>query len=128
MPAGRGRPNGLFIGVNEALDPSNLSDLEKKHIPRITAPDVVRLGQRFELEVEVGKAIPHPSEHRHFIQCVDIYADDTFLASVGFGAVTTPPVAKLCIVLHHRAKELRAYERCNLHGTWVGRRAITVNQ
>jgi superoxide reductase len=117
----------LFVGVNEPEDLENPSDLEKKHMPVIEAPDSVKVGECFEVKVEVGRLLEHPNEHNHFIQFINLYADDTFLARADFTAVATCPVATLNVALQHPAEELRVYERCNLHGTWVGRKPIKVN-
>jgi len=117
---------GLFVGVNEPADPNNLSDLEKKHLPVLEAPDEVTAGECFEVRVEVGKLLEHPNEHKHHVQFVDLYADDTFLARTDFTAVKTCPKTTFCLALHEPVQELRAYEHCNMHGTWVYRKPINV--
>jgi len=116
----------LFVGVNEAADANNLSDLEKKHIPFIEARERVRKGECFEVRVQVGKLLEHPNEYRHFIQFVELYADKTFLARVDLTAVRVCPKVVFCISLQHPVKELRAYGNCNLHGTWMDRKPIAV--
>ena len=118
----------LFVGVNRPDDPENLSDLEKKHLPVIDAPETVRKGQSFDVTVEVGKLLAHPSDPEHFIEFIDLYADDSFLARLDLTAVTTCPKATLCLSLPHEAEELRAYERCNIHGVWVGTKPIRVRE
>jgi superoxide reductase len=116
----------LFVGVNEPADGNNLSDLEKKHLPVIEAPDEVTAGECFEVTVEVGKLLAHPNEHKHFIQFVDLYADDTFIARADFTSVKSCPKMTFCIAMEGPANELRVYDHCNMHGTWVGRKPITV--
>ena len=116
----------LSVGVNEPSDPRNLSELEKMHIPLLRAPQAVRAGEFFELEIEVGNMRPHPSEHRHFIHFIDIYADHTFLARADLTAVRSRPKLRFCLMLDHPCAELRVYASCNLHGTWVGRKPIVV--
>ncbi|HET6428248.1 MAG TPA: desulfoferrodoxin family protein [Phycisphaerae bacterium] len=116
----------LFVGVNEPEDLDNLSDLEKKHHPVIEAPDDVDSGECFEVTVEVGKLLEHPNEHAHFIQFMDLYADHTFLARVDFTSVKSSPKVTFWVTLEEPAEELRVYDHCNLHGTWVGRKPIKV--
>jgi superoxide reductase len=116
----------LFCGVNVPEDWSVMTDLERKHAPVITAPDTVKKGQCFEVTVEVGKLLAHPNEPGHFIQFVELYADHTYLARADFTAVKTCPKATFSVALDHVHKELRAYERCNLHGVWLAAKAITV--
>lgn len=122
------RATDLFAGINEAADPHNLSDLEKRHIPLIRAPETVRSGECFEVRVEVGELLPHPNEYKHFVQFMDLYADGTFLVRVDLTAGRTCPKATFCVSLQHPAKELRAYAHCNLHGTWKGRKAIEIEE
>ncbi len=118
----------LFCGVNrpESGDPAEMSDLEKKHVPVITAPDSVKAGECFEVTVEVGKHLAHPNEPAHFINFVELYADDTYLGRAHFTHGKVCPVAKFCVQLDHMHKQLRAFDWCNLHGTWEGTRELTV--
>ncbi len=118
----------LFCGVNRVKDPKDLTDLEKKHLPVITAPASVKKGECFEVTVEVGKLLAHPNEVGHFIQFVELYLDDTYLARMDFTAKTTCPTMKVCVALDHTHGKLRAFERCNLHGTWVGEVPIEVTE
>jgi superoxide reductase len=115
----------LFAGVNEPSDPRNLSDLEKRHTPVVLAPDVVRAGQPFDVEIEVGAGLPHAAEPGHFIQFIELYADDLYLTRADFAAGRIAPRMVVSATLHRPAKEIRAYANCNLHGVWVGRRAIS---
>ncbi len=124
MPATR----ELFSGVNRPADPRNLTDLEKKHIPVINAPSSVGQGECFAVTVEVGKLLAHPNERGHFIEFIDLYADELFLARMDLTAVNTCPKATLCLALSAPAKELRAYERCNIHGVWSGTVPINVTE
>ena len=108
----------IFCGVNAAQDIEQPTDLEKKHLPIISAPEKVKKGECFEVTVEVGKLLQHPNEPGHFIQFIELYADDTYIARMDLTAKTTCPVMKTCVALEHAYNKLRAYERCNLHGTW----------
>ncbi len=128
MNAAQGEGNNLYVGVNEPADMNNLSDLEKKHVPVVDAPDSVKVGECFEVTVEVGKLLAHPNEHQHFIQFVDVYADETFLARADFSSVKACPKVTFCLGLEGPAEELRVYEHCNMHGTWLTRKDIKVQQ
>jgi len=118
----------LFGGVNRPADPRKLTDLEKKHLPVISAPDSVKAGQCFEITVEVGKLLAHPNENGHFIEFVELYADEIYLARADLTAVTTCPAVRFCVALGGAVKELRAYDRCNLHGVWVSTAPIAVKE
>jgi superoxide reductase len=107
----------IFCGVNVA-DITQASDLEKKHLPIITALKRVKKNEFFEVTVEVGKLLKHPNEPGHFIQFIELYAGDTYLARMDFTTKTTCPIMKIYVSLDHAHGKLRAFERCNLHGIW----------
>ena len=118
--------NNLFDGINSISDPNNPSDLEKRHVPDVDSPDTVELGRSFLVTAEVGAILPHPSEPNHFIEVLELYADETFLASVKLTARTSQPRATLKVALTQPAKELRVLAKCKLHGAWLGSRPIEV--
>jgi superoxide reductase len=117
---------GLFSGVNRPLDGRNLTDLERMHAPAIGAPDAVRVGEPFSVSVRMGSPAAHPSEHRHFVAAIGLYADDLPLATAQLTAGNALPEVTFRVCLAAPAKELRAFGQCNMHGTWVGARPIAV--
>lgn len=117
----------LFCGVNAVKDCENMTDLEKKHLPVITAPKSVRKGECFEVTVEVGKLMQHPNEPGHYIEFIELYANHTYLSRMDLTARRTCPVMKTCASLDHTHGKLRAFAHCNLHGTWEGNADIEVN-
>ena len=62
---------GLFCGINQPADSANLTEMEKKHIPVIECPDMVKSGEPFQVKIKVGE-IPHVSEEAHHIQWIEI--------------------------------------------------------
>jgi superoxide reductase len=117
----------LFAGINRAADPMNLTDLEKRHLPMIEAPPRVRRGEPFFVAVCVGQLLAHPRERNHFIEFVEIYADELLLARVALTAVSTMPEATLRIRLTGPTRQLLAIDRCNLHGVWSAAVPIAVD-
>lgn len=116
----------LFWGINRAKDPDNLTDLERKHLPVISAPEEVEAGECFEVTIEVGKLLAHPNERGHYIHFVELYADHAYLGRADFTPVTTCPVARFCVQLEQKHAALRAFEFCNLHGVWESDKQIAV--
>jgi len=116
----------LLAGVNRPLDPNNLTDLEKKHLPIITAPECVKAGEWFDVAVEVGRLLAHPNEQGHFIRFIDLYAGDKYLVRLSLAAGATSPVLKARVRLCKALGPLRALDVCNLHGTWEGAKDIEV--
>jgi len=76
----------------------------EKHVPVIekTATGV---------KVKVG-SIPHPMEEKHYIEWIELHADET-----GYRKFLKPadkPEAEFCVT----AKKLSARDYCNIHGLW----------
>jgi len=116
----------ILCGVNLPKDPANLSDLEKKHIPVIEAPETVRKDELFAVTVEVGKYLVHPNEVAHFIEWVELYCGETFLARASFSGGSSYPKVVFQVKLSHSHGVLKAREKCNLHGLWEGTRELKV--
>jgi superoxide reductase len=109
----------LFCGINLAKSGSldGMTDLEKKHTPVIDAPAKVKKGEPFDVVVEVGRYLKHPNENAHFIEWIEMFSGETFLARLDLIPKLTEPKAKLTIALDHN-HPLVAKTRCNLHGLW----------
>jgi len=107
----------LFSTINKPENPNNLTDLEKKHIPIIEAPNSVAAGESFKLTVHVGKLLTHPNEPGHHIQWVVLLNGSLTLAIVHFTPSTTQSKVSLEITLD-KTSNIRALSRCNLHGEW----------
>ena len=116
----------LFAEVNAPKDAGNPTDMEKKHVPVITAPEQVRAGACFEVVIEVGKLLPHPNELAHFIEFIELYAGHVYLARMDYTAKTTCPTMKVWVALPKDLGPLRAFGRCNLHGVWSSTKPIAI--
>ena len=116
----------ILCGVNEPKDKTNLTDLEKKHIPEIYAPDRVKKDEPFEVRVEVGKLLAHPNEPGHFIEWIEIYSGDTFLGRSLYNGGATYPSAMFKVKLSHAHGPLRAWGKCNLHGLWENSKELSI--
>lgn len=98
----------------------------EKHVPVITVHGQFVPGQPLDIEVSVGKEIPHPNTVEHHIAWIALYyvADGSQLPiELGraefsaHGALATASVAKFSVVLDKSGK-LLAIAYCNLHGLW----------
>jgi superoxide reductase len=120
--------DNLFCGVNmaESNNVDEMTDLAKKHVPVITAPDVIESSKCFEVVIETGKLLAHPNQPDHFINFVELYADHTYLGRQHFVHTFVCPVAKFCVQLEHIHQELRAFAWCNKHGTWESTKPLTL--
>ncbi len=102
---------------------SNLTDLEKKHIPLITVVKTCGLIAEGcqDVHVKMG-AIQHPMIVDHYIQHIDFYVDKKFISRVAL----TPEACNPAAALHLKAKEgvLTVVSYCNLHGAWIQESAL----
>ena len=108
--------NDLFCGINSAQS-DEMSDLEKKHTPVIDVSGTVKKEEAFEVTVEVGQLLAHPNENAHYIEWIELYSGDTFLARTDLVPRLTSPKVSFKVSLDHE-HDLVARARCNLHGVW----------
>ncbi len=116
----------LLCGVNRVEDPDNMSELEREHLVTVTAPEQVSANEPFEVTVEVGENMSHPQQPKHYIDFIDLYAGDTYIARIGLTPTMTSRIMKARVLLSHTHDAQRAFAHCNLHRTWEGRAAIEV--
>jgi superoxide reductase len=76
----------------------------EKHVPVI---EKTATGVR----VKVG-SIPHPMEEKHYIEWIELHADETVYRK--FLKPAEKPEAEFCVT----AKKLSARDYCNVHGLW----------
>ncbi len=77
---------------------------KEKHVPVI---EKTKSG----VKVKIG-SIPHPMEEKHYIEWIEIIADDA--AYRKFLKPGDKPEAEFCI----KAESITAREYCNIHGLW----------
>jgi len=120
----------LLTRINTPQDADNLSDLEKKHLPVIEAPDSVKAGEPLEVTVQVGKLLAHPNEPGHHVESIELYKGHVLLARADLAGGLAEPKVTFTVLLTSDIggadAGLRAFEKCNLHGTWESTRAIEV--
>ncbi len=120
----------VLTRVNTPADPEDPTDLEKKHVPVIEAPDRIKAGEPVEVTVHVGKLLAHPNEPGHHIELIELYKGHVLLAHAYLaGAMAEPKVTFRVTLSPQVAAEegvLRAFERCSLHGVWESTRPVEV--
>ncbi|MFN3479549.1 MAG: class II SORL domain-containing protein [Thermodesulfovibrionales bacterium] len=115
----------LFETINRAKDPSNKTPLEKKHVPVIKAPNEVKVGEPFTVEVSVGETV-HDMGPAHWIQNIELVIGNEPAGRIEFQPKGyLKPKASFVVVLGQEfvaagRATIVAYERCNLHGYWEG--------
>jgi superoxide reductase len=76
----------------------------EKHVPVI---EKTQIG----VKVKVG-SIPHPMEEKHYIEWIELHADETVYRK--FLRPAEKPEVEFCVT----AKKLSARDYCNIHGLW----------
>jgi superoxide reductase len=114
----------LFSQINRVKEPKNMSLLEEKHSPVIKAPENIKAGEPFEVQIEIGR-VAHPMERAHYINWLQLFADEIPIATVTFQPVVSRPKATLTVILA-QSTTLRVLESCNLHGVWESRLNIAL--
>ncbi len=126
MKAAETTPN-LFEQVNYPKDRNNMTDLEKKHWPRIECPDTVEANKPFEVTINIGVGIDHPSELAHFIGWISLGRTDgnIEMCRVELEPKFSYPRASFKVALD-KSTTLVARESCNLHGIWENKKSVNV--
>jgi superoxide reductase len=102
-------------GLHRMEDLDTADDFTKKHTPYI---DAVRDGDSVRVTVTVGHYVAHPNTADHFIEYIELLANDAPIARFDLSAIAVDP--KVSVVLHLDAgTKLAAIESCNLHGVWA---------
>lgn len=115
----------------------------EKHVPVIAAPYSVKAGEKFVVELSVGKEIAHPNTTEHHIRSIKLYFKPDagkFAYEVGSfdfnahaesvdgankGPVLSEPTAHAVLKLMGSGT-LVAVAYCNIHGLWESFQAIQV--
>lgn len=115
--------------LNKPKDWTNLTNMAKKHVPTIEAPERVKAKESFTVKVKVGgiDGVEHPNILGHWVNWLVLYAGERLVCRVEFEPeMCDGYVVNLDIALNETAT-LRAREFCNLHGVWEGReKRVTV--
>lgn len=117
-----GAPRSSFDDKADAIktpaDPSNLTELDKKHLPVITI--VKKCGLIPEgcqdVHAKIGQ-IQHPTLAEHYITHIDFYIDNEFVSRVMLTPAKLNPAAALH--LKQGSGKLSVVELCNVHGAWI---------
>ena len=114
----------------------------EKHVPVIAAPAAAKAGEPFDVEIDVGKEIPHPNTAQHHICWIALHFvpdDSTTSIELGRadfsahgasmtdapGPASTAPSARFRVSLSAPGT-LHATAYCNLHGLWTSAAPIAV--
>jgi superoxide reductase len=111
----------LFKGINRAQEGAE-SELAKKHLPVIKAPEKVKAGESFPVDVVIGKTL-HPMGPEHWIENLQINIGNEPAGMLTFDSQGyMKPESRFNLVLDEKLKgktvSLIVQDQCNLHGIW----------
>jgi superoxide reductase len=121
----------LFDNINRVKDFSNETHLEKTHAPFIIAPEKVKVGEPFKVEISIGKEL-HPMGQSHWIEFIELAIGNEPAGKVDFqpSGYLNPKATFTVVLAKEAASEgqvtLTAHQRCNLHGYWESTKNISV--
>lgn len=109
--------------LNKPKQWTKLTDMAKKHVPIIKAPEEVEAKETFTVKVKVGgiDGVEHPNILGHWINWVELYAGERLISRFEFAPeICDGYFVNLNIALNGPTT-LRARAFCNLHGVWEGK-------
>ncbi len=99
-------------------DPAKMEKGELKHSPQVTIKDKDAKGYTL-IEITVGQGgIVHPSTPDHWIDFIELYADDKLVGKSTLEPEISRGVASFAVKLDG-IKAVKAKAGCNLHGIWT---------
>ncbi len=115
----------------------------EKHVPVIDAEDSFKKGEALQVNINVGKEIPHPNTTEHHIVWVEAYflpKGEKFPYQIGrfefashggssqgpnTSTIYTQPTVTL-VLKSEKSGTILASSYCNIHGLWESTKDITV--
>ena len=109
--------------LNKPKDWKTLTDMAKKHVPVISAPEKAKAKEPFAVRIKIGgiDRIEHPNTLGHWINWVELYAGERLVSRVEFAPELSDGYVVTVNVALNETATLRARGYCNLHGVWEGR-------
>ena len=99
-------------------DPAKLDKGELKHSPQVTVKDKDAKGYTL-VEITIGQGgIIHPSTPDHWIDFIELYADDKLVGKSALEPEISRGAASFALKLDN-VKVLKVKAGCNLHGIWT---------
>jgi desulfoferrodoxin-like iron-binding protein len=99
-------------------DPAKMDKGELKHSPLVTIKEKNAKGYTL-IEITVGQGgIIHPSTPDHWIDFIELYADDKLVGKSIMEPEISSGAASFLVKLDN-VKVLKAKAGCNLHGIWT---------
>lgn len=104
-------------------DPENPTDFELKHTPQIDVMEADENGFA-EVKITIGQNnIIHPTEAKHWIDYLKVWADDKLVAYVEYEAGLSRGYTAYKVKIDG-VKTIKAEAGCNIHGIWSSEKTL----
>jgi superoxide reductase len=110
----------ILGGVHRVDNIDVADDFSKKHVPFVAT---AREGDVVTITVEVGHYVAHPNLPDHWIDMIEIVANDAPILTCDFAAGVVAPKVTAVATLDP-GTPIKVFERCNLHGLWVAETTV----
>ena len=118
--------NDINAGVfHRPLDPNNMSDEERIHVPKVSLPPIVEDGNQAPIIVEMD----HPMEEGHYIKRIQILNFNDPVVIKGecfFTSQSGEAYINTQIRLSGGENRVWVIAECNQHGKWITYRDVKV--
>lgn len=110
----------ILGGVHRVENIDTADDFSKKHVPFVAFE---RDGDVVTITVEVGHYVAHPNAPDHWIDMIEIRANDAPIVACDFAAGVVAPKVSAVATLDP-GTPVTVFERCNLHGLWAAEAVV----
>lgn len=113
--------------IHRLTDLDHLTEFEKLHLPKITAPALTGNGHVVPIIVEMD----HPMEPDHYIKSVEILNRKDPVVSKGRFYMTPANGAVYLstqVRMHSGSSQVEVVAECNQHGEWISQKPITIKE
>lgn len=98
-------------------------DYFDRHTPFIEAPEEVKKGEKFKVKVKLGNEYTHPDNPDHYINQIQLWNRETFLAEVHFAPGVLANQSgnveiDFYVIMKEVSMNLTAMAVCTNHGLW----------
>ena len=115
-------PNVVHPVDVSAEENETRKDYFDRHTPHVICSNTAKKEQKFKVKVQMGKDYPHPDDHDHYIQYIQLWNREFMLAEARFSAgslANSPGHAEVDFYVVPSGKmNLTAMSFCTKHGLW----------
>ncbi|MBW6440464.1 class II SORL domain-containing protein [Patescibacteria group bacterium] len=107
--------------IQRAKNPKALTGFEQMHLPWISFPEFIKIGEEFDLVVKIGE-VSHPMTSEHYIRCIRLYInEEQFECQILKDKKKAQADFKIKL---EKDSTITVVTECNFHGAWEAKKKI----